>query len=201
MSAIIDHIIEGSDFPKVQFEKLYDKAGESGTPSTSISAYYKDGTVPFVKIEDLSNKYLLMSKDHITELGLCKSSAWLIPISSIIYSNGATIGAISINKIPVCTKQGILGIIPKKEYNVEYLYYFMSSSYFRKQVERIVTEGTMRTAYLKDINHIECPIPDSEKQIGISQMLRSISNKMDMEQRLLTDYTQQKDYLLQSLFI
>ncbi len=200
-SAIIDHIIEGSDFPKVQFEKLYDKAGEGGTPSTSISAYYKDGTVPFVKIEDLSNKYLLMSKDHITELGLCKSSAWLIPINSIIYSNGATIGAISINKIPVCTKQGILGIIPKKEYNVEYLYYFMSSSYFRKQVERIVTEGTMRTAYLKDINHIECPIPDSEKQIGISQMLRSISNKMDMEQRLLTDYTQQKDYLLQSLFI
>jgi len=77
----------------------------------------------------------------------------------------------------------------------------MSSTYFRKQVERIVTEGTMRTAYLKDINHIECPIPDSEKQIGISQMLRSISNKMDMEQRLLTNYTQQKDYLLQSLFI
>ena len=57
MSAIIDHIIEGSDFPKVQFEKLYDKAGEGGTPSTSISAYYKVGTVPFVKIEDLSNKY------------------------------------------------------------------------------------------------------------------------------------------------
>lgn len=197
----MNQIIEGSEFPKIRFDKLYDKAGEGGTPSTSVSAYYKDGTVSFVKIEDLSNKYLLKSNEHITELGLCKSSAWLIPVNSIIYSNGATIGAISINKIPVCTKQGILGIIPKNNFDVEYLYYFMSSTYFRKQVERIVTEGTMRTAYLKDINHIECPIPDFEKQIWISQMLRSISNKMDTEQRLLINYSQQKDYLLESLFI
>ena len=77
----------------------------------------------------------------------------------------------------------------------------MSSTYFRKQVERIVTEGTMRTAYLKDINHIECPVPDYEKQIGISQILRSFSNKIEIEQRLLTNYIQQKEYLLKSLFI
>ena len=200
-SAIIDQIIDSSNFPKIRFEELYDKAGEGGTPSTSISEYYTDGTIPFVKIDDLSNKYLFDSKDHITELGLGKSSAWLIPINSILYSNGATIGEISINKTPVCTKQGILGIIPKKEFDVEYLYYFMSSTYFQKQVERIVTEGTMRTAYLKDINHIECPVPDYEKQIGISQILRSFSNKIEIEQRLLTNYIQQKEYLLKSLFI
>ena len=200
-SAIIDQIIDSSNFPKIRFEDLYDKAGEGGTPSTSISEYYTDGTIPFVKIDDLSNKYLFDSKDHITELGLGKSSAWLIPINSILYSNGATIGEISINKIPVCTKQGILSIIPKKEFDVEYLYYFMSSTYFQKQVERIVTEGTMRTAYLKDINHIECPVPDYEKQIGISQILRSFSNKIEIEQRLLTNYIQQKEYLLKSLFI
>ena len=200
-SAIIDNIMDNSNYHRIRFEELYDKAGEGGTPSTSVSEYYTDGTIPFVKIEDLSKKYLFDSKDHITELGLCKSSAWIIPTNSIIYSNGATIGAISINKIPVCTKQGILGIIPKKEFDVEYLYYFMSSTYFRKQVERIVTEGTMRTAYLKDINHIECPVPDYEKQIGISQILRSFSNKIEIEQRLLTNYIQQKEYLLKSLFI
>ena len=200
-SAIIDSIMDNSNYQRIRFEELYDKASEGGTPSTSISEYYTDGTIPFVKIEDLSKKYLFDSKDHITELGLCKSSAWIIPTNSIIYSNGATIGAISINKIPICTKQGILGIIPKKEFDVEYLYYFMSSTFFRKQVERIVTEGTMRTAYLKDINHIECPIPDLEEQNSISQMLRSISNKIDTEQTLLTAYVQHKDYLLKYMFI
>ena len=200
-SAIIDRIMDNSNYHRIRFEELYDKAGEGGTPSTSISEYYTEGTIPFVKIEDLSKKYLFDSKDHITELGLCKSSAWIIQTNSIIYSNGATIGAISINKIPVCTKQGILGIIPKKEFDVEYLYYFMSSTYFRKQVERIVTEGTMRTAYLKDMNHIECAIPDLEKQYSVSQILRSISNKLEVEQRLLNNYIQHKEYLLKSLFI
>ena len=55
----------------------------------------------------------------------------------------------------ICTKQGILGIIPNSNIDVEYLYYFMRSSYFQKEVERVVTEGTMKTAYLKDINHIK----------------------------------------------
>lgn len=77
----------------------------------------------------------------------------------------------------------------------------MSSTYFRKQVERIVTEGTMRTAYLKDINNIICTVPNLEKQISISQMLCSISNKIDIEQRELINYTQQKRYLLYNLFI
>lgn len=201
MSAIIDLIIDNSDFPEIRFEELYDKAGEGGTPSTSISDYYSDGTIPFVKIEDLANKYLFGSKDQITELGLYKSSAWMIPANSIIFSNGATIGAISINKIPVCTKQGILGIIPKKDYDVEYLYYLMSSTYFCKQVEKIVTEGTMRTAYLKDINHIECPIPNLEKQKRISHIFSNISDKMEVEKTLRDQFSLQKNFLLMNMFI
>lgn len=78
------------------FETLYSKAGEGGTPTTSNTEFYDNGSIPFIKIDDLSNKYLSANKDYITELGLKKSSAWLIPTHSIIYSNGATIGAISI---------------------------------------------------------------------------------------------------------
>ena len=185
----------------VTFETLYSKAGEGGTPTTSNMEFYDNGNIPFIKIEDLNNKYLLTNKDYITELGLKKSSAWLIPTNSIIYSNGATIGAISINKYPICTKQGILGIIPNSNIDVEYLYYFMRSSYFQKEVERIVTEGTMKTAYLKDINHIKCPIPDSDKQKEISHALSTLSLKEDVENQLLKKYKIQKQYLLSQMFI
>ena len=85
----------------------------------------------------MSNKYLSANKDYITELGLKKSSAWLIPTHSIIYSNGATIGAISINKYPVCTKQGILGIVPNTNIDVEFLYYSVSYTHldvYKRQV-------------------------------------------------------------------
>ena len=132
IKGLIDDIITLKCGQLVAFETLYSKAGEGGTPTTSNTEFYDNGSIPFIKIDDLSNKYLSANKDYITELGLKKSSAWLIPTHSIIYSNGATIGAISINKYPVCTKQGILGIVPNTNIDVEFLYYFMQSSYFQR---------------------------------------------------------------------
>lgn len=104
-------------------------------------------------------------------------------------------------KYPVCTKQGILGIVPNTNIDVEFLYYFMQSSYFQKEVERVVTEGTMKTAYLKDINHIKCPIPDLDRQKEISHLLSVLSLKEDVERQLLQKYQIQKQYLLRKMFI
>lgn len=185
----------------IRFTEVYSKAGEGGTPETSKSEYYENGNIPFIKIDDLSNKYIISNKDFITELGLQKSSAWIIPTHSLIYSNGATIGAISINTYEVCTKQGILGIVPKTSISVEYLYCLMSSNYFSKQVHRIITHGTMATAYLKDINKIKVPIPCMQKQLEIANIISSVTNKIETELNILSLLLKQKQYLLQQMFI
>lgn len=201
IKGIVDSIFTANKFPKVPFKEIYVRAGEGGTPATSNPEYYVNGTIPFIKIDDLQNKYIKTNKDCITELGLQKSSAWIVPANSIIYSNGATIGAISINLFPVCTKQGILGVVPKADINVEFLYYFMSSTAFTKAVERIVTEGTMRTAYLKDINHIPCPVPCSVKQDEIAKLLSTLSEKLENEVIFQMKLQKQKEFLLSQMFI
>ena len=200
-SAIIDYAINSLDSGFVKFGSLYEMAGEGGTPTTSNASFYDNGKIPFIKIDDLKKKYLTENKDFITELGLQKSSAWLVPSRSILFSNGATIGEITITTYPVCTKQGILGIVPKQNIDVEFLYYFMSSSYFKKAVSRIVTEGTMKTAYLKDINNILCPIPTKEKQQEIAKMPSALNSKIDFEQSILKLFCSQKQYLLRQMFI
>ena len=200
-SAIIDYAINSLDTDFAKFSSLYEMAGEGGTPTTSNASFYDNGKIPFIKIDDLKKKYLTENKDFITELGLQKSSAWLVPTRSILFSNGATIGEITITTYPVCTKQGILGIVPKPNIDVEFLYYFMSSSYFRKAVSRIVTEGTMKTAYLKDINNIRCPIPKKEKQLDIAKMPSALNFKIDFEQSILKLFGSQKQYLLRQMFM
>ena len=200
-SAIIDYAINSLDSGFVKFGSLYEMAGEGGTPTTSNASFYDNGKIPFIKIDDLKKKYLTENKDFITELGLQKSSAWLVPSRSILFSNGATIGEITITTYPVCTKQGILGIVPKPNIDVEFLYYFMSSSYFKKAVSRIVTEGTMKTAYLKDINNIRCPIPIKEKQQDIAKMPSALNSKIDFEQSILKLFCSQKQYLLRQMFM
>ena len=201
IKGFVDSIFTANKFPKVPFKEIYVRAGEGGTPATSNPEYYDNGTIPFIKIDDLQNKYIKTNKDCITELGLQKSSAWIVPANSIIYSNGATIGAISINLFPVCTKQGILGVVPKADINVEFLYYFMTSTAFTKAVERIVTEGTMRTAYLKDINHIPCPVPYPVKQDEIAKMLSTLSEKLENEVIFQMKLQKQKEFLLSQMFI
>ena len=200
-SAIIDYAINSLDTDFAKFGSLYEMAGEGGTPATSNASFYDNGKIPFIKIDDLKKKYLTENKDFITELGLQKSSAWLVPSRSILFSNGATIGEITITTYPVCTKQGILGIVPKPNIDVEFLYYFMSSSYFKKAVSRIVTEGTMKTAYLKDINNIRCPIPIKEKQQDIAKMPSALNSKIDFEQSILKRFCSQKQYLLRQMFM
>ena len=200
-SAIIDYAINSLDSGFVKFGSLYEMAGEGGTPTTSNASFYDNGKIPFIKIDDLKKKYLTENKDFITELGLQKSSAWLVPSRSILFSNGATIGEITITTYPVCTKQGILGIVPKPNIDVEFLYYFMSSSYFKKAVSRIVTEGTMKTAYLKDINNIRCPIPIKETQQDIAKMPSALNSKIDFEQSILKLFCSQKQYLLRQMFM
>ena len=199
--AIIDYTIDAIQTDYMEFSEVYDIAGEGGTPSTSNMEYYKNGCVPFIKIEDLKQKYLVSNKDYITELGLHKSSAWLIPANSILFSNGATIGEISITTYPVCTKQGILGIVPKADIDTEYLYYLMSSRYFKKEICRIITEGTMKTAYLKDINKIRCPIPSKAVQQEIVRIPSALNTKIEIEQCVLDKLICQKQYLLRQMFI
>ena len=200
-SAIINYAINSLDTDFAKFSSLYEMAGEGGTPTTSNASFYDNGKIPFIKIDDLKQKYLIENKDFITELGLQKSSAWLVPTSSILFSNGATIGEITITTYPVCTKQGILGIVPKQNIDVEYLYYFMSSSYFKKAVSRIVTEGTMKTAYLKDISNILCPIPTKEEQQEIAKIPSALNSKIDTEKSILKLFITQKQHLLHQMFI
>ena len=195
-----DYLFDGKGLQH-SFKDLYVKAGEGGTPATDNKEYYEEGTIPFIKIENLNTKYIVKNDDYISELGLCKSSAWLVPVNSVIYSNGATIGSIAINKYPIATKQGILGIVPSKFVLTEYLYYYMQTTYFRKQIKRVTVRGTMDCAYLKDMNHIPCFTPSISEQRVTINILSSIDEKIDNERTILNKLKEQKSYLLSNLFI
>ena len=54
---LIDNLVNRE--PLIRFTEVYSKAGEGGTPETSKSEYYENGNIPFIKIDDLSNKYII----------------------------------------------------------------------------------------------------------------------------------------------
>lgn len=190
-----------SKWSNILFEETYNYAKEGGTPSTSNALFYLKGNIPFVKIEDLGNKYIDSGRVYITEEGIAHSSAWLIPPYSVILSNGATIGEVSINKIPITTKQGILGIIPSDKITAEYLYYYFSSYQFREALKKITTHGTMDCAYLKDINAIDLYVPtDINEQDAITKFLSDIDSEIEELENKLEKYKKIKIGMMSELF-
>ena len=77
----------------------------------------------------------------------------------------------------------------------------MSSQFFKKAINRIITEGTMKTAYLKDINKIICPLPSKEVQKNIARLPSILNRKIEIEQSLLDKFLTQKQHLLRQMFI
>ena len=201
IKGIIDCLLNKKEDNYYTFKDLYLKAGEGGTPTTDNDSHYENGTIPFIKIDDLSQKYIKRNSDYITYLGLEKSAAWLIPSNSVIFSNGATIGRISINTYPIATKQGVLGIVPSPIVMTEYLYYYMKTTYFRGQVRRITVKGTMDCAYLKDLNSIICHIPEINHQEKRIALLTVLDKNIACEKMILQKLKEQKKYLLSKMFI
>lgn len=187
------------EWKDILFKSIYKYAKEGGTPSTGVAEYYNPATVPFAKIEDLKDKYLTSVESYISESGVEHSSAWIIPVNSVILSNGATLGEVSINKIPTTTKQGILGIILKEEFSPEFIYYLFKGRPFRREMERVTTHGTMDCAYLKDLNTISLRIPSLAEQDAIASVIASVDKEIVGLEAQRDKYTLIKQGMMQEL--
>ncbi len=184
-----------------KFEDLYDYASEGGTPDTNNPAFYEGGKIPFVKIEDTVEKYIDSPKSYITEEGMNHSSAWLIPKGNVIFTNGATVGNVAINRLPVTTKQGILGIIPSKKVTSEFLFYLLSSTEFQREVRSRMATGTFATIILKSLNEIPVCFPsNTNEQESIITILSRLDNLITLHQREYSKLVNIKASMLEKMF-
>ena len=95
-----------------------------GTPSRTNSSFW-NGDIPWVKIGDISSKYVTRTEEMITEAGLNSSSANVFPKGTLLYTIFATIGTVGILDIDAATNQAVAGITFYGEYNLDYLYYIL----------------------------------------------------------------------------
>lgn len=101
-----------------------------GTPSTKTPEYWDDGHITWFTPKDLTaNKclVLLYSNKRITEMGLKKSSAKMLPPETILMSSRASIGFFGLYEYECCTNQGFISCVPKIDSLRMYLLYNLMS--------------------------------------------------------------------------
>ena len=103
-----------------------------GTPDRSISEYWIDGSIRWVKTTELQNRLISDTEEHITQAGLDNSSAKIIPADSILiamYGQGKTRGMTAYLSSECATNQACACILPSKVVNQKFLWHYMILSY------------------------------------------------------------------------
>ena len=158
-----------------------------GTPSTSKEEYY-NGNIPWITPKDLSNykeKYILNGARNITEEGLKKSSAVLLPINSVLMSSRAPIGYVVINRKEVSTNQGFKSFTPSISYIPEYLYHYLKKS--KNYLESIATGTTFKELSGDKAKKIIFPLPPLEEQKRIVEKLDSLFEKIQKIKEIIEE--------------
>ena len=169
--------------------------GSGGTPSRGKKEYWEAGTIPWVKISDISDKYISETSEKITNEGLENSSAKIFPKGTILISIFATLGDVGILKIDAACNQALAGIqMTNNNLNPDFLYYYlkMLKSYF-ESIGRGVAQNNINLTILKSTKIPLPPLPTQRRIV-------SILEKAEETKKLRAQADELTDRLLQSVF-
>lgn len=136
-----------------------------GTPKTSINEYWNKGTIPWITPADMKNvegKCVSGGSRYITQMGLDKSSAKLMPKGTIVYSSRAPIGYIAIADNKISTNQGFKSLVPAIEDINMYFYYCLISR--TNEIQSRASGTTFKEISGTEFAKTVVPLPPLEEQ-------------------------------------
>ena len=151
-----------------------------GTPSSTVTEYYFEGTIPWISPADLSGYtdiYISKGAKNITELGLEKSSAKMLPTNTVCLSSRAPIGYVAIAANPLCTNQGFKSFLPALCYLPRYLYWYLKGN--KELLERYASGTTFLELSASKAGLVELPLPPLPEQQRIVDRIESLFAKLD----------------------
>ena len=188
--------------PNFKIKDILILGKSGGTPKSTNPSYY-NGKIPFLSITDMTSqgKYIKQTEKHISYEGLNNSSAWLLPINTLILSMYASYGLVSINKIELSTSQAMFNMILKEDINIEYIYYYLN--YLREThfYDELVSTGTQSNLNADKVKNIPIYLPTKSEQDMISTLFNTFDKKIKLEENDLNNLTMFKKSLLQQMFI
>ena len=134
-----------------------------GTPSKKVEEYYTSNGIAWITPKDLSNdksKFVAHGETDITELGLAKSSATLMPKGTVLFSSRAPIGYIAIADDQVSTNQGFKSIVPFSNVGNAFVYYYLKENL--SAIENVASGSTFKEVSGSTLKNFSAVIPDNE---------------------------------------
>ncbi|WP_083879975.1 restriction endonuclease subunit S [Corynebacterium ulceribovis] len=165
------------NWPTVKLGEVCEVVG-GGTPKTGIPEYW-DGDIPWLTPRDLSShRELFISKGSrsISQAGLEKSSAQLLPAGTVLWSSRAPIGHVAIASNEIATNQGFKSFVPGPKVDSQYLAQVLR--FMKEPLQELGTGATFKEVSAKRAREISIPLPPLEEQKRIAAILRVMETQI-----------------------
>lgn len=188
------------EIPKGWTNGLISDLGEiisGGTPSTKHDEYYSKNGIAWVTPYDLSkttDKYITHGEKDISQKGLEKSSAKLMPKGSILLTSRAPIGYIGISSNEVTTNQGFKSIVPYNKSNSEYIYYLLKS--IIPYLKSLGNGSTFAEISKETLSNIPIVIPNKDIIDNFNNKVIHLGKIREIKEQENRELTSLRDFLL-----
>lgn len=171
-----------------------------GTPSTDVDEYY-NGNIPWLTPADLSSFngiYISGGSTYITELGLKKSSATMMPKNTVLLSSRAPIGYVALARNAICTNQGFKSVVCNEDIiNYQYLYWNFKMN--KTTLEAFGSGATFLELSSKGLKKVKVIVPPIELQKRFAIIADDIAEQVFQIERANDNLIRQRDLLLPRL--
>ena len=171
-----------------------------GTPDTNNPAYW-DGEIDwYAPAEMEGQRYATSSVRKITELGLQKSSAKMLPAHrTVLFTSRAGIGKMAILQRSAATNQGFQSLV-LRDGTDPYFIYSMGDK-IKEMAEGVASGSTFLEISGKMLGNLEVMMPALEEQKEIASFFRSLDDLITLHQRKYEKLKQIKKSMLEKMFV
>jgi len=154
-----------------------------GTPKSTCEEYYGGG-IPWLNTKEIDFNRIYSTEFSISQAGLDNSSAkWIEENSVIVAMYGNTAGKVALSMIPLTTNQACCNLtIDESKADFRYVYYYLASQYI--SIKAMANGAAQQNLNAQQIKDIEIPLPSLSVQHQIADILSSIDNKIELNNRI-----------------
>ena len=156
------HVVELCDIVK--------KSCSGATPAKGNAEYYENGTIPWIRTQDVRFNEITEVNSYITEKAVSETAAKWIPENCVIVAiSGATAGRCAINKIKATTNQHCINLIIDDSMALyRYIFHCLCSKYGELISRKQGARGDLNASLILSL---PIPIPSLEIQKRLVEVL------------------------------
>jgi len=162
-----------------------------------IGKFYAGGDLNKLEYQKEKNdEYIYPIYANGSEAGLYGySKTFQFPSDCVTVSGRGNLGFANVRKTPFCAIVRLIVIIPNDNINSKFLEEIINYTNF------VIESTGVPQLTIPQISNYSILVPCLEEQNRIAHFLSSFDDKLYIEKKLLTQYENQKKYLLQNLFV